>query len=188
MIYVITGASGSGKTTCIPYIQKQLPEYKVVDFDDIGVPECADKIWRQVSTEKWLQHALLQERPMVICGQMVIGEIISCPSFHKIKKLEGYLLDCADIQRINRLRKRDTYGANQDTLNWSAWLRLHHTDPAWEKHVITENAWEELDFKGWSTIKSWEEAGLVLNTLNTSRIGKEKVANQLVQWIKQSAA
>ena len=69
MLYLITGASGSGKSACLPYLKAALPESDVVDFDDIGVPEHADKIWRQESTEQWLQRYLAQNKPMVLCGR-----------------------------------------------------------------------------------------------------------------------
>lgn len=47
-LYFIGGASGSGKTAIMPELQKILgSEIKVYDFDDIGVPEGADKKWRQ---------------------------------------------------------------------------------------------------------------------------------------------
>jgi hypothetical protein len=54
-LYFIGG--GSGKTVIMPELEKILgSEAKAYDFDDIGVPEDADKKWRQESTEKWLQQ------------------------------------------------------------------------------------------------------------------------------------
>jgi hypothetical protein len=58
MIYFVTGASGAGKAACIPYLKKLLPNIKIFDFDEVGVPENADKIWRQKSTEYWLQISM----------------------------------------------------------------------------------------------------------------------------------
>ncbi|MDZ5762002.1 GNAT family N-acetyltransferase N-terminal domain protein [Candidatus Cyrtobacter comes] len=49
----IGGASGSGKTALMPHLKELLGDsIAVYDFDDIGVPEGADKKWRQESTEK----------------------------------------------------------------------------------------------------------------------------------------
>lgn len=184
MLYIITGASGSGKTACLPYLKEQLPDYEVVDFDDIGVPANADKTWRQESTEKWLGRYLAQDKPMVICGQMVIGEIISCPSFSKIDGIKVCLLDCSDLERVKRLKERGTYGANQDTLNWSAWLRMHHVDPTWEQHVIKEGAWEGLDFSKLESTKSWNRIVDDACTIDTSDMSIEQVAKQIVQNIQ----
>lgn len=47
MIYFIIGASGSGKTACLEPLKHRLPEFAFYDFDDIGVPDNADKKWRQ---------------------------------------------------------------------------------------------------------------------------------------------
>ena len=58
-LYFIGSASGSGKTAIMPYLKELLGDGIVVyDFDDIGVPEGADKKWRQEFTEKWLQKLL----------------------------------------------------------------------------------------------------------------------------------
>jgi uridine kinase len=43
-LYFIGGASGSGKTAVMPHLQELLGNgIAVYDFDDIGVPEGADK-------------------------------------------------------------------------------------------------------------------------------------------------
>ena len=72
-LYFIGGASGSGKTAVIPYLKELFSDDAVYDFDYIGVPENADKIWRQESTEKWLQKLLAKEEDAILLGQMVLG-------------------------------------------------------------------------------------------------------------------
>jgi hypothetical protein len=80
-LYFIGGASGSGKTAVIPYLKELLVDaIAVYDFDDIGVPEDADKRWRQESTEKWLKKLLGGGKDACLLGQIVLGEILSCPS------------------------------------------------------------------------------------------------------------
>lgn len=45
--YFVAGANGSGKTAIMLDLKKILVDAVVVyDFDDIGVPEGADKKWR----------------------------------------------------------------------------------------------------------------------------------------------
>ena len=47
-LYFIGGASGSGKTAVMPYLKELLGDgIAVYDFDDIGVPDNADKKLRQ---------------------------------------------------------------------------------------------------------------------------------------------
>lgn len=80
-LYFIGGASGSGKTAVMPHLKELLGDgIAVYDFDDIGVPDGADKKWRGESTEKWLQKLLSEGKDSCLLGQIVLGEILSCPS------------------------------------------------------------------------------------------------------------
>jgi len=189
MLFFIAGASGSGKTACIPYLKKSMPDAKIFDFDDIGVPENPDKVWRQQSTEKWLQRYLNdsdKNRIYCICGQVVLGEILACPSASKINKINICLLDVKDIERIHRLRSRNTYGANQDMLNWSAWLRLHHHDPSWHQNVIMDNAWENLNFEILVNLKSWNALANV-TMIDTTLLNIQAVSNCIKDWISNDS-
>ena len=50
--------------------------------------------------------------------------------------ISACLLDCSDIARVTRIRKRGLdpmWPLTQHTLNWAAW------DPQWEQHVIVGN-------------------------------------------------
>lgn len=65
MIILITGASGSGKTTILKAIEQQLPANKISVnyFDDIGVPSVEAMIaeygscvkWQEAITHKWIE-------------------------------------------------------------------------------------------------------------------------------------
>lgn len=144
--YFVAGASGSGKTAIIPDLKKILPSsITIYDFDDLGVPEGADKRWRQESTEKWLERLLKDDKDVCLIGQIVLGEILACPSAKQIKQVNFCLLDVNDFERLKRLKRRNTYGADQNMLNWSSWLRIHHYDPQWMQSVLKENCWDGLN-------------------------------------------
>lgn len=87
-----------------------------------------------------------------LLGQIVLGEILSRPSAKQIDKINFCLLDVSDFERIGRLKKRNTYGADQNMLNWAAWLRMHHQDPQWTPHVIQEDAASIMDFSRLSAL------------------------------------
>jgi len=181
--YFIAGASGSGKTSILTHLQKILGnKVSVYDFDDIGVPENADKKWRQESTEKWLQKLLQADKDIFLLGQMVLGEILACPSAKKLGLIKFCLLDVSDYQRIARLKKRNTYGADQNMLNWASWLRMHHQDPQWEQHVIRNNCWEDLDFSLWQDLRDWDRlahVSIIDTTKQTIQETTNIVANLL---------
>src|ERR1700733_10030991 len=109
-LYFVAGASGSGKTAIMKNLQETLGKnIAVYDFDDIGVPDDADKKWRQESTEKWLQKLLRDNKDACLLGQIVLGEILACPSATQIDKVNFCLLDVSDFERIQRLKKQNTY-------------------------------------------------------------------------------
>lgn len=183
--YFIGGASGSGKTAVMPHLKELLGDnIAVYDFDDIGVPDDADKKWRQESTEKWLQKLLSDGKDACLLGQIVLGEILACPSAQQIDKVNFCLLDVSDFERIQRLKKRNTYGIDQNMLNWSSWLRMHHYDPQWMQHVLTEDGWHGLNFSVWDQRVNWNSKALV-KTLNTTRLTVNQVAIFIANWINQ---
>ena len=182
-LYFIAGASGSGKTAMMIDLQKILGNtIAVYDFDNIGVPDDADKKWRQESTEKWLQKLLKDGKDACLLGQIVLGEILACPSAHKGDKINFCLLDVSDFERIQRLKKRNTYGADQNMLNWAAWLRMHHQDPQWMQHVLKDDCWDGLDFSTWDKLNDW---GSVANVtlLDTTASSIPEVAASVGEWI-----
>ena len=137
MICFIAGASGSGKTAIRPYLEKILGiSVSVYDFDDIGVPEGADKKWRQEATEGWIQKLLQENIDSCLLGQVVLGEILACPSAKQLGQVNFCLLEVIDFERIQRLKKRNTYGADQAMLSWAAWLCMHNRDPQRAQRAI----------------------------------------------------
>jgi len=186
MIFFVTGASGSGKTACIEDLKKLLPEIKVFDFDDVGVPENADKIWRQKSTESWLKKAIEYQnnnQDVCVCGGAVLGEILACPSAPKVERIAVCLLDCTDYIRIERLRKRDTHGIHQNMLNWAAFLRMHAIDPEWHQPVIKENSWNEMQWYRWHNWKRNDERWKC-HIMDSSNLSIKETAKELACWIK----
>lgn len=183
-LYFIGGASGSGKTAVMPHLKELLGDgIAVYDFDDIGVPEGADKKWRGESTETWLQKLLSEGKDACLLGQIVLGEILSCPSAKHIDKINFCLLDVSDFERIGRLKKRNTYGADQNMLNWAAWLRMHTRDPQWAQHVIQEDAASIMDFTKLSALKSYEEVATI-KILDTTDLALHEVAVELADWVR----
>ena len=185
-IHFIAGASGSGKTSIMRGLQKILgTDVLVHHFDNIGVPDDADKKWRQKSTEYWLQKLLSYNKDACLLGQTVLGEILACPSTKQLKIVNLCLLDVSDFERINRLKKRNGYEADQKMLNWSSWLRMHHQDPRWMQHVIKEDSWEDLDFSKWDKLDSWASHANI-KLLDTTNLFIEEVAMNIANWIRYS--
>lgn len=183
-IYFIGGASGSGKSTILPHLKERLGQkIAVYDFDDIGIPDGADKKWRQESTEQWLQKLLKNNQDACLLGQIVLGEILACPSARQLRDVHYCLLDVSDFERINRLKKRGTYGADQNMLNWAAWLRMHHQDPQWVQHVLKDDCWSGLNFSQWDKLTEWPDtAGIKI--IDTSDLSVLETTDAVSLWVQ----
>lgn len=184
--YFVSGASGSGKTAIIPELKKLLGDtIALYDSDEMHpVPSNADKKWRQETTEKWLQKLLSDGKDACLLGQLVLGEILSCPSAKKIEKINLCLLDVSDFKRIQRLKKRNTGGADQHMLNWAAWLRMHHQDPQWTPHVIQELSASAMDFSRLNQLERWDEVAKIW-ILDTTDLSLNEVAQRVANWMRR---
>ena len=70
-LYFIGGASGSGKTAIMPELQKILgSEIKVYDFDDIGVPEGADKNGAKNQLRNGCRNCLMRAKTPVCLAKL----------------------------------------------------------------------------------------------------------------------
>src|SRR5882724_3091842 len=184
MIFFVTGASGSGKSACLPRLSELLPEIALHDFDELGVPVDADKAWRQRTTEDWLRRGIAYEaqgRSMMICGGAVHGEILACRSAPSVSCLELCFLDCSEIVRIDRLRSRGAHGATQDTLNWAAWQRVHVVDPEWRPDVITGDSAPEMRFRRWA---EWHRGDprWRAHVLDSTLLSAQQVSVEVAAW------
>jgi broad-specificity NMP kinase len=72
-IYFISGVSGTGKTSVMPYLKKLLPAdtYDVRDLDERGVPDGGGLVWLSNETRYWLDVAnsnAANGKSTIICG------------------------------------------------------------------------------------------------------------------------
>jgi hypothetical protein len=93
----------------------------------------------------------------------------------------------SDFERIQRLKKRNTYGADQNMLNWASWLRMHHQDPQWMQQVLKEECWNHLDFSQWDHLPSWIHS-VNITLLDTTYLSVEQVAFSVSDWMKATLA
>jgi dephospho-CoA kinase len=181
MIHFITGVGASGKSSIIPFLKQKLPNCSIYDFDAIGVPENADKKWRQKSTEQWIQKIASEKNNVYLLGQMILGEIVACPSFKDLKEFRVYMLDCSDSERIKRMKNRGDKEPYDDMLHWASWNKQHLINPSINQHVIKDNAWDNLDFSKWDSLKTWNSITTSIKIIDTTNMTLNEVASAIIK-------
>lgn len=188
MLYLVTGASGSGKTACLNKLRELSADVSWHDFDDVGVPPDADKVWRQRTTEYWLKKAIQNQsngRDTGVNGNVILGEVLACPSASQVDGVVACLLDCYDVVRIDRLRSRGLHGATQEMLCWAAWQRMHAVDPQWRQDVIRDESAPEMCWERW---ESWRrgDARWQVQRIDTTAMTIEEVASEISRWVEKN--
>jgi hypothetical protein len=185
MVFFITGASGSGKSAALPGLRAAFPDMDWRDFDAVGVPQPCPPEWRPRTTQHWLEIALANKDRGLdtgIVGGALLGEILACPSAPDLDGIHVALLDCYDVQRIERLRQRGTHGASQDMLSWAAWQRMHAVDPRWRPDVISASSAPEMNWGRWV---GWEKGDprWQVEIIDTTHLSIPQVVERLICWI-----
>jgi hypothetical protein len=141
-LFVVTGASGTGKTTVTGPLRRLLPECAVFEGDPIN--QIAALGW-DVFEDTWLRIAhemALNGRPTVLCTSMMPDRLESLPARKLLGPVYFGNLDCPDDVLAARLRARPAWRhtSTEDVIanhqRFAAWLRAH-IDPTWDTSTMT---------------------------------------------------
>ena len=103
-LFVVTGASGAGKTTVTTLLCRLLPECAVFEGDLINqVAALGWDVWR----DTWLRvaHGVAQSgRPTVLCTSLIPEYLESLPARRLLGPIHFCNLDCPDDVLAARLR------------------------------------------------------------------------------------
>ena len=143
-LFVVTGASGAGKTTVTGPLCRLLPECAVFEGDLVNqIAALGWDMWR----DTWLRvaHGVAQGgRPTVLCTSLLPSQLESLPARKLLGPIHFANLDCPDDVLAARLRARpawrrtstDEVIANHQ--RFAAWLR-EHIDPTWDTSTLTSD-------------------------------------------------
>src|SRR6185503_7156804 len=160
MFFLVSGAAAAGKSTLLRNISLQTEDLECHDHDEKRVVDaytCCQQL------EEWVQRALQlqqQGRGFLLVSHSPLGELLACPSAPKLAEISACLLDCSDIVRVTRMRRRGVdprWPPTQDVLSWAAWHRVHAWDPQWEQHVIVGNEPADHSYDRWTNWKQNDE-------------------------------
>ncbi|AEI40872.1 AAA family ATPase [Paenibacillus mucilaginosus] len=159
-LFIVTGASGSGKTTVIPELRRILPDMAVFDIDDI-LP-FAGEDWHSIRNI-WFRVARgLAEsgRMTVICGTVMPWDAEQCEDYPYFANVYYLNLHCDEESREARLRAR-----------------------SWPEERIAEH----LKFAGWLLDNADQAYTPPMSTLDTSETVPAEVALGIREWIHSHA-
>jgi len=136
-LFVVTGASGTGKTTITASLRDLLPGYLVMETDVIlHVAALGWDTWRNT----WLQlahAAALGGQVTVLTGSLTPDQLERLPARRLVGPVHFALLDCDDDVLAGRLRARPAWrGTSSEATiaehqRFAAWLRARIT-PAFD--------------------------------------------------------
>jgi len=141
-LFVLTGASGTGKTTVTVPLRRLLPQCEVFEGDPIN--QIAALGWG-LFYDTWLRIAhevALNGRPTVLCTSMMPDRLERLPARKLLGPVYFGNLDCPDDILAARLRARpawrhaSTEEAIANHQRFAAWLRAHIA-PTWDTSTMT---------------------------------------------------
>ncbi|MEK5059210.1 MULTISPECIES: AAA family ATPase [unclassified Paenibacillus] len=122
-LFIVTGASGSGKSYVIQDLRRIMPEFDIFDPDHLV--DFVGHDWEKIRNI-WLRVArniAESGRMTIICGTMMPWDIEKCADFSFFKHVYYLNLHCHDVTREKRLRERNWPEEEiQNHLNFAARL------------------------------------------------------------------
>jgi len=141
-LFVVTGASGAGKTTVTGPLRGLLPDCEVFEADlTLQVAALGWDTWRNT----WLRLAhgvAMNGRVTVLCGSLLPSQLEDLPARKLLGPIHFCNLDCPDEVLAARLRARPSWRHDsiETTIGeherFAAWLRAH-IRPSWDTSVHT---------------------------------------------------
>jgi chloramphenicol 3-O-phosphotransferase len=136
-LVILTGASGSGKTTIADAIKAGRPDLaEVLHFDAIGVPSSeamidgwgSPEVWQRATTLEWMTRIAAmtpRKRAVLFEGQMRLAFLREGLAASGVTDFHIVLVDCDDATRARRLAtsRGQPALANPQMMNWAAYLR-----------------------------------------------------------------
>jgi predicted kinase len=143
-LVIMTGASGSGKTTIAQAVESAELPIRVFCFDSIGVPSAAvmgsegdshqpGGAWQRARTFEWIQRIgpiVSGGEHVLFEGQMRIAFIRDALAHSAVEAARIICVDCDDFTRTRRLTcgRLQPELATDNMMGWSRYLRQEALD------------------------------------------------------------
>lgn len=193
MLFLVTGASGMGKSTVRTLVAarfaQQIDAAELVEV--AGPPEWSLR-WRHQAVEKAVQRAIQsqqQGRHFLLCGDPVPpAELFAVPSAPLLEAVAVCLLDAIEEAQRERLTKRgDDTSLIPHHVAFAGWMRDHLANPRVNLDVVRQGGWEEMQWDCALAAMERRETHLS-HRIDTSKLTPNEVAELVTHWIQQHLA
>ncbi len=172
-LFIITGVNGIGKSAVIPELMSKLDslQYVIYDFDERGVPDNADRDWRESETIHWLEVAkqnTINNLSTLVCGFMKVSDIEQAIQKVPDIQVEVCLLDANPETISKRIMSRYQ---TQESLR-----ELERTTGKNLEKFLGDNVWVSAKFRESVLNKDFA-------IIDTSDKNPVEVASAIVDWI-----
>ena len=188
MLFIVGGASGSGKSSALSNLSDSWVDVVVRDEDTFGYHPDFDSRWRHATTQTCLIEAVIHQehgRDMILGGQLPLGEVLACPAAAELDGIVPCMLICSDEERNARLRQRTGQGATQTQLEWARWLEGHARSPHHERDWMRQFNTPTMQWARWwdwpAGDKRW-----AIEVFDTTGQSVAAVTQTLVDWMERS--
>jgi len=186
MLYILSGAAASGKSTMIKLLKQELKNTECYDYDDIPVKNAEE---RCLAAEEWIKRAIKAQnegKDFILATHSPLGELLACPSAIELDGISPCLLDCNDFVRAERYRNRrqfEEWPLCQDTLCWAVYHRMHASEPDWEQRIIVN---KEISGHVWDRWTGWKKGDKRwdVKIIDNSFLADEDTFSILLEWVK----
>ncbi|RAV08185.1 nucleoside kinase [Paenibacillus contaminans] len=164
-LFIVTGASGVGKTTVMHELRALLPDFDVLSTDDDNFGTTAAKLEYQDRFNLLFHFASAvakSGRGTIICGTLMPWDAKKCDTYNSFSELCFINLHCDDMTRSTRLRNR------ADKAMW--------TDEMLKSHE---------EFARWLLNNAETEYNPPMPTIDTTSTAPFEVAEQIKAFVVQ---
>jgi broad-specificity NMP kinase len=166
-LFVVTGASGSGKTTAALELVSKTQDFVILDQDILwndafNEPDNDYRLFRNT----WLRMVKnIQQagKPVVLFGSAIPQQYEACPERRYIRSIDYLALVCESSELKRRLMER----------------------PHWRKSGSEENLEKMLEFNNW-LIENASKTETKMAVLDTTGIEVKDTVREILHWLTKT--
>lgn len=188
MFFLVTGASGVGKSTVRKLIEAEVGErVAVCELASLGITPEWSLRWRHQVVERVVQLALKHQQSgkhFLLCGDPVPpGELYAAPSAGHLAGIQVCLLDASPERQTERLTQRgDPAHLIPAHVAFAEWMRRHVLDHRHRPEVIINQSWNQMRWHVWNSSEIMDVPWRC-QIIDTSDLKPSDVARQVASWM-----